>query len=82
MTEQNEQEVTDVPVIPDELKNDAAKLYQLIGAVVHQLGHHRIEVPAADAKQKYQLRVEEGETRTLIVSNKVVEEWAGDSPAS
>ncbi|MDR7161392.1 hypothetical protein [Arthrobacter sp. BE255] len=76
MTEQNEQEVTDIPEMNEDLKNSPDALYQLLGAVVNQHPHGRIQVPAADTKLQYNLRIDQGENGTLIVANKVVEKWA------
>jgi hypothetical protein len=75
MSELNEQEFTETPLMPDDIKNDAAALYRLLGAVVHRHGTHNITLTAKEREVEYVLRVDEGEDQTLVISSKVTPGW-------
>lgn len=75
MSELNDQDFSETPLMRGDVKDDAAALYRLLGAVVHRYGAHNITLTAKDREVEYVLRVDEGEDQTLVISSKVMPGW-------
>jgi hypothetical protein len=79
MTEQNEQNPAETPLMSTDLRNDPEALYQLLGAVVHRFALHSVTLSPKERQTEYALRVDEGDEQTFMLSSEVRPEWAEEN---